>query len=177
MSSFNTPISSYNRLPLLSVLSQALRMEGFDQYIAEQLALNSNSNSNPSYMITPNMNMNRSLLNELFPIASETENDIALIKDRIDLLEQTVNNYVKISSDLMKEVNSLETELKNVWDSYYEMEKDLYQYLQYSRRENIEISGLPQDIPDNQLESIMVKLLRDIGVNVEHYDIVGCHWL
>ena len=50
--------------------------------------------------------------------------------------------------------------------------------MQYNRRENIEIVGISESIPDNEIEEFVVVMLRRIGVtNLSHYDIVGCHRL
>ena len=130
MSNYNTPLST--RIPLLSVLSQAMRMEGFEQYIAEQLAQNSNSNFS-NFINTPNMNnnMSRPVQNELF---CEPENEIALLKDRIDLLERTVNDFKKMTSDLRNKITDMDTQLNGAWEFCYEIENDLHQSMQYSRR-------------------------------------------
>ena len=42
---------------------------------------------------------------------------------------------------------------------------------------NVEFSNFPNDIPDNQLESKIIKICRESGVEVDHNDIEGCHRL
>ena len=58
------------------------------------------------------------------------------------------------------------------------LKKELNLLEQYNRQENIEISGLPETICNNELESVIIDLLRRIGLhNLEHFDIVACHRL
>ena len=49
---------------------------------------------------------------------------------------------------------------------------------QYNRCESIEISGIPDDIPQNKLEETMVGVLRRIGVwGLQYFEIAACHRL
>ena len=101
------------------------------------------------------------------------------------------------TSDIMKRLSSLETqniemkkELKklrsrlrdaeNDIDDQYEnltfLEKQLSKLDQYGRRENIEIVGIPANISDQELESVTLEILREIGLyHLNHFHIVGCH--
>ena len=55
---------------------------------------------------------------------------------------------------------------------------NLSQFQQYSRRDNIEISGIPDSVYDEHLESPVINILRRIGVkNLESYEIIACHRL
>ena len=58
-----------------------------------------------------------------------------------------------------------------------DLEKNQAKLEQYSRRNNVEFSNIPNDIPDNQLESKIILICRDSGVEVDHNDIEGCHRL
>ena len=58
------------------------------------------------------------------------------------------------------------------------LEKDLNKFLQYNRRECIEIGGLPDDIPDKQIEPTVVNILRKLGLHdLQYYEIAACHKL
>ena len=48
---------------------------------------------------------------------------------------------------------------------------------QYQRQENIEISGIPATIQDSEIEENVIKILKQVDVNVSPSDIVGCHRL
>ena len=58
------------------------------------------------------------------------------------------------------------------------LEKELTSFQQYNRRENIEISGIPESIPQNELEKIIIDVLKRIGVwGLESYEVVACRRL
>ena len=48
---------------------------------------------------------------------------------------------------------------------------------QYSRRECLEISGIPDSISDNNLEETVLKIFNETGVTVNSGDIEVCHRL
>ena len=47
----------------------------------------------------------------------------------------------------------------------------------YSRQENLEISGIPESVPDRNLEATAMSLLRKVGVECNSDEIVDCHRL
>ena len=57
------------------------------------------------------------------------------------------------------------------------MKKNQAKSEQYSRRNNIELSGIPNDIPENNLEKVVVDICHDSGLKIEPKDIEGCHRL
>ena len=60
----------------------------------------------------------------------------------------------------------------------FNLEKELNVFLQYNRRESIEISGVPENIPQRELESTMILILRRIGLqHLSSYEIAACHRL
>ena len=48
---------------------------------------------------------------------------------------------------------------------------------QYSRRECLEISGVPESVTDNDLEGKVLKLLEKIDAEVHPDHIEACHWI
>ena len=48
---------------------------------------------------------------------------------------------------------------------------------QYSRRECIEIAGIPLSITNNLLEEHVLLIFSKIGVNIDELDIAACHRL
>ena len=57
------------------------------------------------------------------------------------------------------------------------LEKNQAKSEQYGRRNNIELSGIPNDIPENNLEKVVVDTYHDSGLEIEPKDIEGCHRL
>ena len=48
---------------------------------------------------------------------------------------------------------------------------------QYSRQECLEISGIPDSIPNNNLEEFVLKIFNETGVTVNSRDVEACHRL
>ena len=48
---------------------------------------------------------------------------------------------------------------------------------QYSRRNNVEISGIPQSVIDNHLQKQVVDTFKAIDVNITTNEIEACHRL
>ena len=66
----------------------------------------------------------------------------------------------------------------DIWNRLHYCETDLDLLKQYSRRENIEISGIPNNIHNSDLERYVIDTLRNIGVNgLSSYEISACHRL
>ena len=83
----------------------------------------------------------------------------------IKSLDAAIQKLNLENKNLKKELSSeVKVQVLDFWNSIFYLERDLYQLQQYSRRENIEISGIPDDVPDNALESIAITMLRKIGV-------------
>ena len=77
----------------------------------------------------------------------------------------------KLSSQLIvvKKVNTLHE--KRV----IELEKSQAKAEKYSRRNNVEISGIPHEILDNTREGKVIDICKDAGIEIGHMDIEGCH--
>ena len=111
---------------------------------------------------------------------SRLENDsaeISSLKKSIKKLESAVNDLVVSNTKYKVQVIDLQRETEELWQKMYATERDLTQFMQYNRRENVEIAGIPQTIPDNEIEGYVITMLGNIGVRVSHYDIAGCHRL
>ena len=46
---------------------------------------------------------------------------------------------------------------------------------QYGRRNNIELSGIPDSVKDNCLEEKIISIFTSVGIDVKSYDIEACH--
>ena len=46
---------------------------------------------------------------------------------------------------------------------------------QYGRRKNIEVSGIPDSAGDNELECLVIKILKAIDIDVDDRDVEACH--
>ena len=84
--------------------------------------------------------------------------------------------------ELKECVKKLEGELvlsKNISellsDGLVNMETQCWANAQYSRRECVEVSGIPQSVPASDLEKTFSKILEKVGMEVPAKDIDACH--
>ena len=75
------------------------------------------------------------------------------------------------------ELTDLKYRLDTVENKLYEAEVRINKLEQYTRRENLEVVGIPDTINQDQLENTVLKILLSIGVNTDSYHISACHRL
>ena len=97
-------------------------------------------------------------------------NQISKLSDTISQLHSTNE---KIRSELVV-VKNVKTKLE---ERIICLEKNRAKSEQYSQRNNIELSGIPNDIPENNLEKVVIDICHDSGLEIEPKDIDGCHRL
>ena len=82
--------------------------------------------------------------------------------------------YIHLLRTRVEELESYLTITKRV----QLLEKSHLKSLQYDRKENIEIHGLPEAITDTNLESSCIEILKDIGCGeINEWQIHACHRL
>ena len=81
--------------------------------------------------------------------------------------------YEKLESDviIIKQVNT------KLCDKMKSLEHQCWAKEQYSRRECLEISSVPESVTDNDLEGKVLKLLQKIDVEVHPDHIEACNWI
>ena len=97
-------------------------------------------------------------------------NQISKLNDTISQLHST-NEKIRSELAVVKNVN---TKLE---ERIICLEKNQAKSEQYSRRNNIELSGIPNDIPENNLEKVVIDICHDSSLEIEPKDIEGCHRL
>ena len=82
-------------------------------------------------------------------------------------------NFVKLKSEIniVKNVNTLLK--KRVID----MERQCWANVQYSRRECLEVAGIPCDVSNENLESKVLEVFSKVGCEILSRDIEACHCL
>ena len=97
--------------------------------------------------------------------------EVEVAKIRIDCMNVSTENLT-----LKDKINNLQEENKEIVTNLISLEKEIDRLNQYGRRENIELSGIPTNIPQEGLEDVVIDILRYIGLeDLESYDIAGCH--
>ena len=91
------------------------------------------------------------------------------LKDEIINLEDIViNNLQDENARLKEKCKKLENRVAILQPNYNDL-------AQYDRRNNVVFSGIPENVPDNNLESTVISVLSEIDVQVEPRDVEACH--
>ena len=105
-------------------------------------------------------------------------------KKSLDELAVNVNAALKTVGELEKRVEKLEGELEVSKTANTLLKKQLSsterkrrQDNQYTRLENVEISGIPATVEPSDLKKTVVAVAKEIGVNISPRDISACHRL
>ena len=103
-----------------------------------------------------------------------------IIKNLCDQVSRLSENLAKLMESnekpsgqfiFIKKVNTLLEKL------VIELEKSQVKAEQYSRTNNFEISGIPHEILENNLEGKVIDICKDPDIEIGHIDIEGCHGL
>ena len=113
----------------------------------------------------------RDLLSALSKFESNLMQNITNLKDEVINLKDII---IKNLQDENKRLKTKENVLEN---KIIDLEIQNNNLDQYSRRNNVEISGIPQSVSDNQLEEKVVDILKAIDVNITTNEIEACHCL
>ena len=85
------------------------------------------------------------------------------INKSVDLLKtKIIDNLVKENKRLSSRVTLLEEENDQLYDRVLDVEVDLYDVQQRSRRNNLEISGVTNEILDENLESAIIEIINNM---------------
>ena len=81
-------------------------------------------------------------------------------------------DYIKITN------NKINKEVYNINEEMYYMDCKIIENNQYARRESLVISGIPDNVTQNDLEEKVLFILRSIGLtSITSYNISACHRL
>ena len=119
-------------------------------------------------------------------ISKQTEliNDNKEIREKLTLIEAKFDDLKKENETLQskfmiaeKTSTTLSISHKKLNERVIEMERNTHRLEQYSRRECIEIAGVPNSITNDLLEEHVILIFEKLGVVMEPMDIVACHRL
>ena len=103
--------------------------------------------------------------------------------DAAALLNLSKNQLIEVIVGLKGEVAKLHDDFKKIIDlRLYHLERNQNLFMQYNRRENFEIVGIPQAIEDDKLEDEVIDIMREAKVQVNRQplkrsDIAAVHRL
>ena len=93
------------------------------------------------------------------------------------------NQLIELVLELQKEKEDLkkqQTYMEDVMTRVVQLERSHYLYEQYGRRESIEISGIPVNIEQDELENAVIEIYKEAkaeihGRQLKRKDISACH--
>ena len=98
------------------------------------------------------------------------------ILSRFDGLNKELLNLKDvIIKDLQLENQRLRMKVKNLENKVMPLEINGNHLEQYGKRNNLEITGIPDDVSDENLEEKVIQVLSEIQVNVSSSNIEACH--
>ena len=103
--------------------------------------------------------------------------DLHKLCEKIQRLAESINQIVVENKKLQSDIAIVRNVNCKLEDKIVYLEKNQAKWEQYSCRKNVEISGIPNTIPDNDLENTVISICRDSGVEIDPKDIEGCHRL
>ena len=116
---------------------------------------------------TPSENAVNNIILRLEAIEAESA------QNKKDLIQLKTEN-----SSLKKRIKELEDYADDTEESFICIEKAVSKVEQYTRRENIEVCGIPDNIQQKELEGKIIEIVNSIkDTEINTGDIVACHRL
>ena len=177
--------------PLLPMVE---KVNGLDQKLTDSVAsLNSNARKNDKHEQQNRQTMN----SKTDKLLAEHKKHIDHLQVQLDNIKQHIPNVTQLHYDRLQnefdepDFDSPSTSTNNnfntlhhqsidneLLDKLHELDKRLIECEQYSRRENLVISGIPDSIQQKDLEGVVLDILGVAGFcELDTDDIQACHRL
>ena len=104
-------------------------------------------------------------------------NDIQGLFNQISKLSENVDRLVTANEKFNSEMLIVRNVNQNLQNRIINLEKQQSKSEQYNRRNNVEISGISNEVSDQNLEQTVIGICKDSGIEVNPLDIEGCHRL
>ena len=99
------------------------------------------------------------------------------VTEELLILKLDLSTVKKENSQLKKRVSELELYADESDEQLFNIEKRMNKLEQYTRRDNIEISGIAADVKQEDLDKTVVELLGMMDVHINTNNIEACHKL
>ena len=100
-----------------------------------------------------------------------------LQQDLLTIKDTSIKNLLDENKGLKERVKSLEENYDEHQDHIIDIEKHSQALEQYTLRNNLEISGIPNNISDEALETKCIEILEAVDNSVDNSKIEACHTL
>ena len=104
-------------------------------------------------------------------------NDIKGLFDQISKLSENVDRLVTANEKLNSELLIVRNVNQNLQNRIMNLEKQQSKSEQYNRQNNVEVSGILNEVSDQNLEETLIGICKDSGIDINILDIEGCHRL
>ena len=106
-----------------------------------------------------------------------------LSQDPLDKLEKSIvqsiisltDEIINLKDIVIKNLHNEKKKCEKLENRVAILESNHNDLAQYGRRNNVVFSGIPENVPDNNLESTVISVLSDIDVQLEPSDIEASH--
>lgn len=107
----------------------------------------------------------------------QVENKNSDLRNEIEVLKKHLQEKDNIIQSLRDDVDKIKNKISNTVtrDELESVERDVIDVQQYNRRNNVEISGLPEELTD--LQDTVINIGKAIGVQIKPDDIQAAHRL
>ena len=115
--------------------------------------------------------------NDLLQQNRDISKNLLEITSKIDSLakkNEELTSHVSVAQNASK---ILQKALKTASSKLVELERQYHKLEQYTRRECLDFSGIPNSVAPKDLENFILRLLQEIGINFDKSRIVACHRL
>ena len=93
---------------------------------------------------------------------------------RLKDLQRSMNQIVAENKKLQSDIAIVQNVHHKLEEKIVYLEKNQAKGEQYSRRNRVEISGIPSSIPDKDLQNAVISIYKDSRVEIDPKDIEGC---
>ena len=104
-------------------------------------------------------------------------NNIQGLFNQISKLSENVDRLVTANDKLNSELLIVRNVSQNLQNRIINLEKQQFKSEQYNRCNNSEISGISNEVSDQNLKEIVIGICKDYKIEVNSLDIEGCHGL
>ena len=101
-----------------------------------------------------------------------------ILKNITDVVNESIMSIKDSIIDALKEENmKFQSRVEQLEDEILRMEIAKNNHDQYTRRNNIEIQGIPARVKDEHLENKVIDIFRCLKISIDPSDIEDCHRL
>ena len=145
--------------------------ETLDKYISEETEREERIKDHYNSMMDKKF---QALTTENTQLQEKLDKYISEETEREERIKECLNNSVHVANPCITDLSALREDLEN---QIFDLDVRLVECEQYSRRESLVISGIPDAVDQKQLQQKVLQILSTIGLDLVPDDISACHRL